>query len=363
MPATDLVLADPRFSQVHDAVMRILTTAADSPQHIKSDIPLETALSGYGLPSEWWPTGGGCTARIITFDPDGIPAEHALHIVITCDASVDRPIAHHSGWWAMQYGPEFDGYRDNLLYNSEFSISHPTLADMAYDSVSCARAIRDWYDGITTTWTCNEVTLEGVGGIYCCQTRSEHWDGYCAPRFSRDVMQQICEDTQRAHGKGLWGAPATFKGDTVVIETAQCRTEVCPDSDGYYRPGAFYWPWGEHTDRHLTHVRNLLREIQWGYERKDPLAWTVIAADHGWRVKVIDVIPAPSPTEARDVAVALYGELHAAALTSYEVSVKTSGEAAAAVRAHFAATRAERDPDAKVQATDRPGGVLPLQGR
>lgn len=358
MLSTEIVLADPRFLQAREAVMRTLASQTGTTDDIRADLALKAALGAYGLPSEFWHTGGGCTARYVTFGPNGDVSEHELHIVITDDASVDHPIAHHSGWLAMWYGPEFDGYADNELYNRELSLTSPTLADMAHDSASCARAIRDWYDGASAQWTRNEVSLEGVAGPYRCQTRPEHWDGYCAPRFTPAVMRQICTDTQTAHRAGDWGAPAHFEGTTVVIVTPYGRTEVLPDKDGYYRAGAFHWPWTEYTDRDVTPVTDLVQAIRWKYERAAD-SWTVITADHGWRAKVIDVLPTPSPVEARHVADALFNVLYDAALSSYEVTTKGPGNAAAAVRAHFAATRADRDPDATVVVFDMPGVRLP----
>jgi hypothetical protein len=134
-------------------------------------------------------------------------------------------------------------------------------------------------------------------------------------------MRQICADTQIAHRAGEWNAPAHFEGNTVVIVTPSGRTEVLPDADGHYRTGAFHWP--------------------------------------GWRAKVIDVLATPSPRTAPHVADALYSVLYETALSSYEVTAEGPGDAAAAVRAHFAATRADGDPDATVQVFDLPAVQLP----
>ena len=358
MPSTEIVLADPRFLKAREAVTHVLASQTGTTQEIRADLALKAALDAYAIPSEFWYTGGGCTARYISFGPDSEITEHQLHIVITDDASVDHPIAHHSGWLAMWYGPELDGYADNELYNREFSLNNPTLADMAHDSTSCARAIRDWFDGSATQWIRNEVSLESIAGPYRCQTRQEHWDGYCAPRFTRAVMRQICDDTQTAHRAGRWDAPAHFEGDAVVIVTPRGRAEVLPDQDGHYRPGAFHWPWTEYTDRDATPVNELVQTIRWKYEREAD-SWTVVAADHGWRVKVIDVLPTPSTIEAPHVKDALFNVLYDAALSSYEVTATGPGEAAATVRAHFAATRADRDPDAAVVVFDMPGVQLP----
>ncbi|WP_385625548.1 hypothetical protein PXH67_43420 (plasmid) [Streptomyces sp. P8-A8] len=68
--------------------------------------------------------------------------------------------------------------------------------------------------------------------------------------------------------------------------------------DGHYRPGAFHWPWTEYTDRDTGPVDELVWTLRWNYEH-DADAWTVLAADHGWRVKVIGALPTPSlPTES-----------------------------------------------------------------
>ncbi len=353
MPTKSCVLADLRFLKARDAVMHALAAQTGNTQDISANVALEAALHAYGISSEFWHTGGGCTARYVTFGPGWDMAEHQLYIAITDDASVVHPIADHSGWLAMWYGPERDGYADNELYNSEYSLENPTLADVAHDSSLCARAIRDWLDGATTQWIHNEVSLQGITGPYRCQTRSEHWDGYCAPRFTRAVMRQICLDTQAAHRAGDWNSPAHFEGDTAVIVTPHGRAEVRPDEDGYYRTGAFYWPWTEYTDRAVESTNKLVQAIRWKYKR-EAHSWTVIAADHGWRVKVIDALATPSPKEEPHVADALYNVLYEAGLSSYKVIANSPGDAAAAVRAHFAATRADRDPDATVVVFDLP---------
>lgn len=362
MPSTEIGLADPRFLNAREAVMRTLASQHGTPDDIAANIALKAALYAYAIPSEFWHTGGGCTARYVTFGPDSQLSEHQLHIAITDDASVDHPIAHHSGWLAMRCGPEFDGYADNELYNRESPLTNPTLADMAHDSANCARAIRNWLDGSATQWTRNEVSLEDIAGPYRCQTRPEHWDGYCAPRFTRAVMRKICADTQTAHRAGHWNAPAHFEGDTVVIVTPHGRTEVLPDQDGHYRPGAFHWPWTEYTDRDTAGIDEFARTVRWNYEREAD-SWTVLAADHGWRVKVIGVLPTPSPQKAPHIADTLYNTLYEAALTSYQVTANGPGDAAAAVRAHFATTRADRDPDDTVVIFDLPGVHLPMPRR
>ncbi|MFE1782802.1 hypothetical protein ACFW9F_09490 [Streptomyces sp. NPDC059506] len=362
MHSTSLVVEDCRFLKAREAVMQALASQSGTTQDISADVALRTALDAYAIPSQFWHTGGGCTARYVAFGPENDTSEHQLHIVITDDASVDHPVAHHSGWLAIWHGPEFDGYADNELYNCESTLTNPTLADMAHDSASCARAIRDWLDGSTTQWIHNEVSLEGIAGPYRCQTRPEHWDGYCAPRFTRAVMRHICADTQSAHRAGHWNTPAHFEGDTVVIVTPHGRAEVLPDQDGHYRPGAFHWPWTEYTDRDTGPVDELVRTLRWKYEREAD-SWTVLAADHGWRVKVIDVLPTPSPQKAPHVADALYNTLYEAALSSYQVTANGPGDAAAAVRAHFATTRADRDPDATVVIFDLPGVHLPMPRR
>ncbi|WP_246097549.1 hypothetical protein [Streptomyces botrytidirepellens] len=203
MPSTNLMSADARFLRAREAATRALASQTGTTDNIKADIALKAALDAYGLPSEFLPTSGDCTARSITFGPNGEVSEHELHIGITDDASVDHPIAHHSGWFATWYGPEIDGYADKDLYNRQLPLRNPTLAAMAHDSASCARAIRDWYDGASAQWTRNEVSLNGGVGPYRCQTRPEHWDGYCAPRFTPSVMRQICADTQLAHRAGF----------------------------------------------------------------------------------------------------------------------------------------------------------------
>ncbi|MER5372727.1 hypothetical protein [Streptomyces sp. NPDC002553] len=355
MPSTES-----RFLNAREAVMRTLALQHGTTDDIAANIALKAALDAYGLHPEFWHTGGGCTARYVTFGPNGDVSEHELHIVITDDASVDHPIAHHSGWLAMWYGPEFDGYADNELYNRELTLTSPTVADMAHDSASCARAMPEWYDGTRAQWTRNEVCLEDVAGHYRCQTRSEHWDGYCAPRFAPAVMRQICADTQAAHRAGDWAAPAHFEGNTVVIVTPQGRIEVLPDEDGYYRAGAFHWPWTEYTDRDVAPVTELVQLIRWKYKYERAAgSWTVLTADHGWRAKVLDVLPTPSPIKAPHVADALYNALYETGLSSYEVTAKSQGYVAAAVRAHFAAARADRDPDATVVVFDLPGVQLP----
>ncbi|MFD6334905.1 hypothetical protein ACFWGI_35755 [Streptomyces niveus] len=258
MPSIEIVLVDPRFHRAREAALRALATQAGTTKDISADLALKAALDSYDLPSEFWPTGGGCTARYVTFGPDGAVAEDELHIGITDDASVNHPIAHHEGWFARLYGPELEGSFHGVLYNSTPAPESHTLADMAQDSAACARAIRGWYDGATTRWTRNEVILEGIAGPYHCQTRSERWDGYCAPRFTPAVMRQICVDTQTAHRTGGWSAPAYFEGSTVVIATPSGRTEVRPDADGHFRPGAFHWPWTEYTDRDVPPVTELI---------------------------------------------------------------------------------------------------------
>lgn len=147
MHTTDLVLVNPRFLKVRDAVMHALAAQTGITQDISANVALEAALDAYGIYSEFWYTGGGCTARYVAFGPGWEMSEHQLYIAITDDASVDHPIADHSGWLAMRYGPERDGCADNELYNSEYSLENPTLADVAHDSASCARNIRDWLDG------------------------------------------------------------------------------------------------------------------------------------------------------------------------------------------------------------------------
>ncbi|MCX4681633.1 hypothetical protein OG413_41260 [Streptomyces sp. NBC_01433] len=358
MPSTSIALVDPRFLKARGAVTHMLASQTGTTEDIRADLALKTVLDAYGIPSEFWHTGGGCTARYVSFTPDGEFSEHQLHIAITDDASVDHPIAEHTGWLAIRHGPEFDGHADNELYNSELSLENPTLADMAHDSAGCARAIRDWCNGASTQWTRNEVALEGMAGRYRCQTRSEHWDAYCAPRFTPAVMRQICADTQAAHRAGVWNAPAHFEGSTVVIVTPSGRAEVRPDEDGHYRTGAFHWPWTEYTDRDVAPVTELVQTIRWKYEH-EANSWTVITADHGWRAKVIHVLATPSPKTAPHVADALFNALYETALTSYEVTANNPGDAAAAVRAHFDATRGDRDPDATVQVIDLPGAHLP----
>ncbi|MFD7959116.1 hypothetical protein ACFV4X_37325 [Streptomyces ardesiacus] len=357
MSATS-VAAVARFLKAGEAATQAFASQSGTTQDISADVALKAALDAYAIPSAFRHTGGGCTARYISIGPDSPRPEHQQYIAITDDASVDHPVAHHSGWFAMRYGPEFDGYADNDLYCRKSPLTNPTLADMAHDSASCARAIRDWFDGSATQWIRNEVTLDGIAGPYRCQTRPEHWDGYCAPRFTRTIMRKICADTQDAHRAGQWNAPAHFEGDTVVIVTPHGRTEVLPDQDSHYRPGAFHWPWTEYTHRDTAHVNELLRAVRWNYEHEAD-SWTVLAADHGWRVKVIDVLPTPSPQKAPHVADALYNTLHQAALTSYQVTANGPGDAAAAVRAHFATTRADRDPDATAVIFDLPGTHLP----
>ncbi|MFI9772217.1 hypothetical protein ACIHJG_35945 [Streptomyces sp. NPDC052415] len=177
MPSTDFVPLDPRFLKACDAVMHALAAKIQTgtAQDISANIALKAALDAYGISSEFWHTGGGCTARYVVFGPGWEMSEHQLYIAITDDASVDHPIADHSGWLAMWYGPEHDGYADNELYNNEYSLENPTLADVAHDSACCARAIRDWLDGAATQWLHNDVSLEGITGPYRCQTRSERW--------------------------------------------------------------------------------------------------------------------------------------------------------------------------------------------
>ncbi|MEV5518356.1 hypothetical protein AB0L50_36610 [Streptomyces flaveolus] len=185
-------------------------------------------------------------------------SEHQLHIAITDDASLDHPVAHHSGWLAMRYGPEFDGF--------------------------------------ATQWIRNEVSLEDIADPYRCQTRPEHWDGYCAPRFTRAMMRKICADTDRAPCGPLerTGPPrGRHRGDRDAIRPQRCL----PNQDGHYRPGAFRWPWTEYTGRDTAQVNEFVRTVRWHYERKAE-SWTVLAADRGWRVKVIDVLPTPSPRKA-----------------------------------------------------------------
>lgn len=344
MLTTDSASGSAHFRKAHEAATTALASQPGTTRDISADIALGATLDAYGIPSEFWPTGGGCTARYVSFAPMGDVSESAPYIVITDDASADHPVAEHNGWLATWYGPEFDGIPDRELYSSAMALQNPTLADMAHDSASCARAIREWYDGATTQWTRNDVSLEAISGPYRCQTRPEHWDGYCAPRFPHDVMQQICADTQTAHRAGRWNAPAHFEGQTVVIVTSSGRTEIPPDKDGFYRTGAFHWPWTEYTDRATAPVTELVEAIQWTYERQ-PDSWTVIIADHGWRVKVIDVLPTLSPGAAPQVTDALRSTLNEASLSSYKVSAKGPGEAAAAVRAHFATARSQYDPD------------------
>ncbi|MGW3929809.1 hypothetical protein ACWECC_17140 [Streptomyces microflavus] len=358
MLSTEIVLAEPRFLKACEAVSHALASQGGTTEDITADLALKAALGAYEIPSEFWHTGGGCTALYVPFAPGSEISDHELHIAITDDASVNHPIAEHTGWLAMRHGPEFDSYADNELYNGEFSQKNPTLADVAHDSASCARAIRNWYDATGTQWTRNEVSLEGIAGPYRCQTRSEHWDGYCAPRFAPAVMRQVCADTQAAHRAGGWDEPAHFEDSTVVIVTAHGRTEVRPDKDGHYRTGAFRWPWTEYTDRDLAPVTELVQAIRGKYEREAG-SWTVITADHGWRAKVIDVLATPSPHKARPVADALFCALYEAALSSYETTANSPGDAATTVRTHFAATRADRDPDAAVVAFDLPGVQLP----
>ncbi|WP_246097550.1 hypothetical protein [Streptomyces botrytidirepellens] len=105
-------------------------------------------------------------------------------------------------------------------------------------------------------------------------------------------------------------------------------------------------------------MTELVQAIRGKYERVAG-SWTVIAADHGWRAKVFDVIPTPAPNKAPHVADTLFSALYATALSSYEVTAKSPGDAAAAVRAHFAATRADHDPDATGQPVNFPGIQLP----
>jgi hypothetical protein len=62
---------------------------------------------------------------------------------------------------------------------------------------------------------------------------------------------------------------------------------------------------------------------------------------------------------APHVADVLFSGLYDAALSSYEVTAKGPGNATAAGRAHFAATRADRDPDATVVVFDMPAVQLP----
>ncbi|MFF8617067.1 hypothetical protein [Streptomyces sp. NPDC015350] len=351
------MLIDSRFHEAREAATRALVSQTGTTKDIRADLALKAALDAYRIPSEFWCTGGGCTARYVSFAPDNDVSEDTLHIVITDDASVDHSVAEHSGWLAMRHGPEFDGFPDNELYNSTSLLQNPTLADMAQDSASCARAIRDWYDGTTTRWTRNEVSLEAIAGPYRCQTRTEHWDGYCAPRFTPAVMRQICTDTQTAHRAGQWNAPAHFEDQTVVIVTPSGRTEVLPDQDGHYRTGAFHWPWTEYSDRNVAPVTELVQTIRGTYESQAD-SWTVITADHGWRAKVIDVLATPSPRTARHVADALHNALNEAALSSCEVTASGPGDAAAAARAHFAATRADRAPDTAAEALGLPGAQL-----
>lgn len=354
MYSSEIVLADPSFHKAREAVTRALASQAGTTKTIKADIALKAALDAYGMPSEFWQTGLGWTARYVSFGSgDRVSLDHPF-IAITDHATVDHSIAEHTGWRAKWSGQEFDGLHDDELYNSPSSLENPTLADMAYDSASCARAIRSCYDGASTRWTRNEVSLEGISGPYRCQTRSEHWEGYCAPRFTLAVMRQICADTQAAHRAGDWKAPAHFEGNAVVITTPNGRIEVRPDEEGHYRPGAFHWPWTEYTDRNLALVTEFVQAVQWRYEHHAD-SWIVITADHGWRAKVIDVLATPSATGAPHVADALNNTLNQTALSSYQVTATDPGAAAAAVRAHFAATRADRDPDATVQVVDLPG--------
>jgi hypothetical protein len=81
--------------------MRALAVQTGTTQDISANIALKAALDAYGISSEFWHTGGGCTARYVTFGPGWEVSEHQLHIAITDDASVDHPIAHHNGWLAM----------------------------------------------------------------------------------------------------------------------------------------------------------------------------------------------------------------------------------------------------------------------
>ncbi|WP_326581834.1 hypothetical protein OIE69_44275 (plasmid) [Actinacidiphila glaucinigra] len=358
--STDLVLVDSSYSRTRDAVMRRLNALTSTPDTTRSDTALKAALDALAIPNEWCQTGGGCTARDIVFDPDPNAEDHALNILVTYDASVDHYMSHHGGWAAAWYGPEMDSYPNHVIYGSWTGNSvpqQPTFADIAHDSAQCAQAIRRWYDGIDTTWTRNEVTLEGLGP-YRCETRSEHWDGYCAPRFTREVMEQISRDTQTAHRLGTWNAPISMESGTAVIRTPHSTTEVRPDRDGYYRPGAFYWPWTEHTTRDLGPIRDILWRLhRTRYKAVD--SYTVVAADEGWRVKVIDVLRTPDPKRETELGLDLYGALWDAALASYEVNAEGPGEAEQAVRDHFRRTRSDRDPDAQVQTFDCPGVQLP----
>lgn len=94
-----------------------------------------------------------------------------------------------------------------------------------------------WHDGIVT-----------IGRVkYPAQINIQRWNGWAAPRFTREVAEQVAIDAARDGDYSDWG----WEDDVLVIVSENnphiddVRLVYAPDQDGLYHVGSWEWTWEE----------------------------------------------------------------------------------------------------------------------
>jgi hypothetical protein len=104
---------------------------------------------------------------------------------------------------------------------------------------------------MTTRWIPARVAIDTVLGPYDAQIAAgEHWNGWAVPRFAREVVERIGDDTHALAERldsdtvvlvRLRGQRAELVADPGAPEEEIETVE--PDTDGQYAIGARAWTW------------------------------------------------------------------------------------------------------------------------
>ncbi|WP_425721464.1 hypothetical protein [Micromonospora sp. DT233] len=103
-------------------------------------------------------------------------------------------------------------------------------------------------------WRPAVVRVAGAhGGPYPCQVRPEHWNGWAALRFTRDVTARLMADLHeewRRDGRQLGTIPGQLlaSGDVLLLHDEGVRELITPDDDDMFAVGAGTWTWQEWPD-------------------------------------------------------------------------------------------------------------------
>jgi hypothetical protein len=81
------------------------------------------------------------------------------------------------------------------------------------------------------------------------------WNGWLCPSFTRETVEQMATDFDKAASEYEDMDRITFDGDDVLIHSPVYEAEdgykperITPDADGLYSVGAFAWCWYDADD-------------------------------------------------------------------------------------------------------------------